>query len=53
MPRTAAKTPVAFEAVSKDDKARMARSQLRVARVTAKYTGRREKRAKDAAEKEK
>lgn len=53
LPRAVAKPTVTFDSISKTDKDYQARATLRIARTTAKYTGRREKRARDAAEKEK
>ena len=52
LPRTAAAEQDEFVALTKEDKDRRVHSIGRVARVTKKYTGRREKRAKEAAEKE-
>lgn len=52
LPRSTAAQADEFVALTKDDKDRRVHSILRVARVTKRYTGRREKRAKEAAEKE-
>merc|ERR1719333_328181 len=52
LPRAAAAQQDEFVALTKDDKARRVHSITRVLRVTKRYTGRREKRARDAAEAE-
>lgn len=52
LPHSAAAQQDEFVALTKEDKERRVHSTTRVARVTKRYTGRRVKRAKDAAEKE-
>jgi large subunit ribosomal protein L13e len=52
LPRTEAKQADEFVAISKEDKDRRVHSILRVARVTAHYQGRRDKRAREAKEAE-
>ena len=51
--REAAAKEDKFEAITADDKKRSAHSDARIARVNARYNGRRIKRAADAAAKEK
>lgn len=52
LPRVAAKQADEFVALTKEDKARRVHSIARVLSVTKRYQGRRDKRAKDAAEAE-
>jgi len=49
LPRTTPAQATEYVAITKDDQARMVHSELRVARVTKHYHGRRVKRAEEAA----